>query len=90
MKTEMAFCGADGLLFFGPRLLPGMLPVAVRPARVQRREKWRQKIEAFCRKAHQHDGYLVQGLPESSSQREALDALTKFRRMLRDKKLSKI
>jgi len=73
-----AFCGADGVVYFGPTVPRGSLPVVAKCPDVARADEWTDLVRGLCRRGY--GGYpLVPGVPEASDQEAGLEALERFR-----------
>ncbi len=84
-QSLVAYCGADGVLHFKLGRMPaGMLPIGrCTSASRKKRAKWQSDVQGYARRGWERGVFLVPGVPEASDQLAGLEALERFREVIR-------
>jgi predicted ATPase len=79
-----AYCYRDGQIFFGRKIPDGALEVAQGMGKALRKE-----MSVAARHGYKEGVLLVPGIPEAPNEKEALEALNKFKTWLNYRKEKK-
>jgi hypothetical protein len=75
-KVKYMYCYRSGDVYFGFRVPPGAIVIAKNPDLTD--HEWQERMTARCRHGYEPGVLLVPGIPEATTDDEAMNALVKF------------